>query len=153
MAIGRDKTKDEQSGEIVAYSALAVRDNAGVVEYCRTSHFIQYQVSVFFTLLLVITEYGVRWYNDFEGIRKKEVVAHLRHYFDICLDGTTKVTKNLQTFVVYTSDSLQFEPTCCRHLLFLPILFALATDILFWLIKKRCRWKDNIKMDLQETRR
>jgi hypothetical protein len=37
MAIGRVKTKVEKSGEIVAYSEMAVRNNASVVEYCRTS--------------------------------------------------------------------------------------------------------------------
>jgi len=42
MAIGRDKTKDKKSVEIVAYSELAVRNNASVVKYCRTAHFIQY---------------------------------------------------------------------------------------------------------------
>jgi len=69
----------------------------------------------FFTLLPVITEYGVGWYNYFEGIGKKVVVAHLRHYFDICLTGTTKIKTNLRTFAVHTGDSLQFGPTCCRH--------------------------------------
>ncbi|KDR23355.1 hypothetical protein L798_05316 [Zootermopsis nevadensis] len=37
MVIGRVKTKVEKSGEIVAYSEIAVRNNASVVEYCRTS--------------------------------------------------------------------------------------------------------------------
>jgi hypothetical protein len=32
MAIGRDKKKDEKSGKIVAYSEMALRNNAGVVE-------------------------------------------------------------------------------------------------------------------------
>jgi len=34
--------KVEKPGEIVAYSELAARNNASIVEYCRTSHFIQY---------------------------------------------------------------------------------------------------------------
>jgi hypothetical protein len=106
-----------------------------------------------FTSLPVIAEYGVRWYNDFEGIGKKAVVAHLGHYIDICLDGTTKIKKNLRAFSAYTSDSLQFEPNFCRHLSFFPIRVALAADIPFSLIKKRRIWEDNIKMDLQETRR
>ncbi|RZF48148.1 hypothetical protein LSTR_LSTR009837 [Laodelphax striatellus] len=37
MAVGRVKTKLEKTGEIVAYSESAVRNNAAVVEYCRTS--------------------------------------------------------------------------------------------------------------------
>lgn len=37
MSVGRVKTKMEKSGEIVAYSDVAVRNNAAVVEYCRTS--------------------------------------------------------------------------------------------------------------------
>ncbi|XP_075226579.1 ER membrane protein complex subunit 6 isoform X2 [Lycorma delicatula] len=35
--MGRVKTKLEKSGELVAYSESAVRNNAAVVEYCRTS--------------------------------------------------------------------------------------------------------------------
>ena len=79
-------------------------------------------------------------------------MANLRHYFDTCLDRTTKITKNLKKFAVYTSGSLHFEPTSCRHLLFLPIRVALATDILICLTKKRRRWEDDIKMNLKETR-
>ena len=56
MATGRVKTKDDKYGEIVAYSELAVRNNASVVEKCRTSHFVQYYVSVFYTLQPVIIE-------------------------------------------------------------------------------------------------
>ncbi|XP_071455338.1 ER membrane protein complex subunit 6 [Hetaerina americana] len=37
MAAGRVKTKLEKTGEIVAYSEVAVRNNAAVLEYCRTS--------------------------------------------------------------------------------------------------------------------
>nr|CAD7597941.1 unnamed protein product [Timema genevievae] len=37
MASGRVRTKLEKSGELVAYSEAAVRNNASVVEYCRTS--------------------------------------------------------------------------------------------------------------------
>ncbi|XP_054271760.1 ER membrane protein complex subunit 6 [Macrosteles quadrilineatus] len=37
MSVGRVKTKMDKSGEIVAYSELAIRNNAAVVEYCRTS--------------------------------------------------------------------------------------------------------------------
>jgi hypothetical protein len=40
-----------------------------------------------------------------------------------------------------------------RHRFFLPVPVVLPTDILFCLTQKRCRWEDNIKMDLQETRR
>lgn len=31
------KTKESKSGEIIAYSETAIRNNASVVEYCRTS--------------------------------------------------------------------------------------------------------------------
>lgn len=31
------KTKEMKSGEIIAYSETAIRNNASVVEYCRTS--------------------------------------------------------------------------------------------------------------------
>ncbi|XP_063241178.1 ER membrane protein complex subunit 6 [Bacillus rossius redtenbacheri] len=37
MSTGRVRTKVEKTGEIVAYSEAAVRNNAAVVEYCRTS--------------------------------------------------------------------------------------------------------------------
>uniref|UniRef100_A0A1B6DAU0 ER membrane protein complex subunit 6 n=1 Tax=Clastoptera arizonana TaxID=38151 RepID=A0A1B6DAU0_9HEMI len=37
MSVGKVKTKLEKSGEIVAYSEPAVRNNSTVVEYCRTS--------------------------------------------------------------------------------------------------------------------
>ncbi|BES93595.1 Rab5-interacting protein (Rab5ip) [Nesidiocoris tenuis] len=37
MVIGRVKTKLEKTGEMVAYSEMALRNNAAVVEYCRTS--------------------------------------------------------------------------------------------------------------------
>uniref|UniRef100_A0A6M2DIK7 ER membrane protein complex subunit 6 n=1 Tax=Xenopsylla cheopis TaxID=163159 RepID=A0A6M2DIK7_XENCH len=33
----RVKTKETKSGEIVAYSESAIRNNAAIVEYCRTS--------------------------------------------------------------------------------------------------------------------
>lgn len=31
------KSKENKSGEIIAYSETAMRNNAAVVEYCRTS--------------------------------------------------------------------------------------------------------------------
>lgn len=37
MASNRVKTKELRSGEIVAYSESAIRNNASAVEYCRTS--------------------------------------------------------------------------------------------------------------------
>lgn len=37
MALGKVKTKLEKTGEIVAYSEVALRNNSAVVEYCRTS--------------------------------------------------------------------------------------------------------------------
>ncbi|XP_014280473.1 ER membrane protein complex subunit 6 isoform X2 [Halyomorpha halys] len=37
MAMGRVKTKLEKGGEMVAYSESALRNNAAIVEYCRTS--------------------------------------------------------------------------------------------------------------------
>lgn len=33
----RVKAKETKSGEIVAYSELAIRNNASAVDYCRTS--------------------------------------------------------------------------------------------------------------------
>lgn len=33
----RVKTKENKSGEVIAYSELAIRNNASAVEYCRTS--------------------------------------------------------------------------------------------------------------------
>lgn len=37
MASNRVKTRELKSGEIVAYSESAIRNNASAVEYCRTS--------------------------------------------------------------------------------------------------------------------
>ena len=38
MSGGRVRTRlDRTSGEIVAYSDVAVRNNSGIIEYCRTS--------------------------------------------------------------------------------------------------------------------
>ncbi|XP_073996708.1 ER membrane protein complex subunit 6 isoform X3 [Rhodnius prolixus] len=37
MALGKVKTKLEKTGEIVAYSEVALRNNSAIVEYCRTS--------------------------------------------------------------------------------------------------------------------
>ncbi|KAL0275383.1 UNVERIFIED_CONTAM: hypothetical protein PYX00_003242 [Menopon gallinae] len=37
MVAGKIRTKLDRSGELVAYSEAAVRNNAAVVEYCRTS--------------------------------------------------------------------------------------------------------------------
>lgn len=37
MPVGRVRTKLEKSGEIVAYSEAARRNNVVIVEYCRTS--------------------------------------------------------------------------------------------------------------------
>lgn len=33
----RVKTRETKNGELVAYSETAIRNNASVVEYCRTS--------------------------------------------------------------------------------------------------------------------
>lgn len=37
MASNRVKTRELKSGEIIAYSESAIRNNASAVEYCRTS--------------------------------------------------------------------------------------------------------------------
>lgn len=37
MASTRVKTRELKTGEIIAYSELAIRNNASAVEYCRTS--------------------------------------------------------------------------------------------------------------------
>ncbi|XP_066999805.1 ER membrane protein complex subunit 6 isoform X2 [Anabrus simplex] len=37
MTTGRVKTKLDKSGEMMAYGEAAVRNNAGILEYCRTS--------------------------------------------------------------------------------------------------------------------
>ncbi|XP_051157079.1 ER membrane protein complex subunit 6-like isoform X2 [Leptopilina boulardi] len=34
---GKVKTKQEKAGDVIAYSEMAVRNNAAVVEYCRIS--------------------------------------------------------------------------------------------------------------------
>lgn len=33
----RVKTRENKSGELIAYSEVAIRNNSSVVEYCRTS--------------------------------------------------------------------------------------------------------------------
>uniref|UniRef100_T1E3A5 ER membrane protein complex subunit 6 n=1 Tax=Psorophora albipes TaxID=869069 RepID=T1E3A5_9DIPT len=37
MATSRVKTRETKTGEIIAYSEAAIRNNASAVEYCRTS--------------------------------------------------------------------------------------------------------------------
>lgn len=37
MATNRVKTRELKTGEIIAYSEAAIRNNASAVEYCRTS--------------------------------------------------------------------------------------------------------------------
>lgn len=37
MSSSRVKTRELKTGEIVAYSESAIRNNASAVEYCRTS--------------------------------------------------------------------------------------------------------------------
>lgn len=37
MATNRVKTRQTKTGEIIAYSESAIRNNASAVEYCRTS--------------------------------------------------------------------------------------------------------------------
>ncbi|KAK3926055.1 ER membrane protein complex subunit 6 [Frankliniella fusca] len=87
MCAGRIKTAQRGTGEIVAFSESAVRNNAAVVEYCRTSMsalsgstagilgltgflgFGFYLFAVFGLWCLLLLKAGVRWEKYFTNRR------------------------------------------------------------------------------------
>ncbi|XP_034252705.1 ER membrane protein complex subunit 6 [Thrips palmi] len=87
MCAGRIKTAHRGTGDIVAFSESAVRNNAAVVEYCRTSMsalsgstagilgltgflgFGFYVFAVFGLWCLILLKAGVRWEKYFTNRR------------------------------------------------------------------------------------
>lgn len=83
MAATRVKTRETETGEIVAYSEAAIRNNHQAVEYCRTSMaalsgstagiigltgligFTFYLLSVFALWMMFLTKAGSNWKNYF----------------------------------------------------------------------------------------
>uniref|UniRef100_A0A1L8D8R7 ER membrane protein complex subunit 6 n=2 Tax=Nyssomyia neivai TaxID=330878 RepID=A0A1L8D8R7_9DIPT len=83
MASNRVKTRETKTGEIIAYSEQAIRNNASAVEYCRTSMaalsgstagilgltgiigFLFYLFAVFGLWFLLLSKSGTNWQKYF----------------------------------------------------------------------------------------
>ncbi|XP_049534757.1 ER membrane protein complex subunit 6 [Anopheles darlingi] len=92
MASTRVKTRETKSGEIIAYSDAAIRNNASAVEYCRTSMaalsgstagvlgltgilgFLFYLLAVLCLWQMLLLKSGSNWQKYF--ISRKSLLTH-----------------------------------------------------------------------------
>jgi len=86
--IGRPKTRKEKSGEVVAYSPIAIQTNHNLIEYCRTSMsalagstagiigltslsgFAFYFITAFILWLMILLKAGNQWNKYFTSRRQ-----------------------------------------------------------------------------------